>query len=133
MPQHDGGKYIGRRSRIVARAAVAAVWLYEGAWCKLLARCPAQAALAASMPGALGRSSAVVLPAIGVAETALAVWIASGWRSRASAWTQTVLLVGMNGAGLVFGRDAIADPGAMVTSNVVLLVLAWIVADARGR
>jgi hypothetical protein len=44
-----------------------------------------------------------------------------------------VLLIGMNGAGLVFGRDAIADPGAMVTSNVVLLVLAWIVADARGR
>ena len=85
------------------------------------------------MPGAIGRWSPLLLPAIGLAEALLAVWVAIGWKSRAAAWTQTMLLIAMNGAGLAWGRGAIADPGAMVSSNIVLLVLVWVVADAARR
>jgi S-adenosylmethionine:diacylglycerol 3-amino-3-carboxypropyl transferase len=38
----------------------------------------------------------------------------------------------MNGGGLLWGREHIADPGAMITQNLAFLTLAWIVAS-RGK
>jgi DoxX-like protein len=68
---------------------------------------------------------------IGTIEVALAIWVVSGWRSRLAAAAQTVLLLVMNGGGLVWGRSAIADPFSTVLNNVVLLALVWIVSDAH--
>jgi S-adenosylmethionine:diacylglycerol 3-amino-3-carboxypropyl transferase/uncharacterized membrane protein YphA (DoxX/SURF4 family) len=118
------------------RLAVALVWLYQGLWCKLLGRCPGHQAIVQAVPGLAGRTGAIVLAGLGTIEVGLAVWVLSGWRPRLAAAAQTLLLVGMNGGGLLWGREHIADPGAMITQNVAFLTLAWLVAGrsaaARG-
>lgn len=110
------------------RLAVALVWLYQGLWCKVLGRCPGHRAIVAAVPGLAGQSGAIVLAGLGMIETGLAVWVLSGWRPRWAATAQTLLLVGMNGGGLLWGREHIADPGAMITQNLAFLTLVWMVA-----
>jgi hypothetical protein len=41
----------------------------------------------------------------------------------------------MNVGGLLYARDSIADPGAMITQNFAFLALVWVVAcrDAARR
>ena len=110
------------------RLAVALVWLYQGLWCKLLGRCPGHRAIVEAVPGLAGRAGTIVLLGLGAVEVGLAVWVLSGWRPRLVAWAQTLLLVGMNGGGLLWGRAHIADPGALITQNLAFLTLVWLVA-----
>jgi len=112
----------------VPRLAVALVWLYQGLWCKLLGRCPGHQAIVQAVPGLAGRTGAIVLAGLGALEVGLAVWVLSGWRPRLAAAAQTLLLVGMNGGGLLWGQEHLADPGAMITQNLAFLTLAWLVA-----
>jgi hypothetical protein len=112
----------------VPRLAVALVWLYQGLWCKLLGRCPGHRAIVQAVPGLSGGAGAVVLAGLGTIEVGLAVWVLSGWRPRWAAAAQTLLLVGMNGGGLLWGREHIADPGAMITQNLAFLTLVWLMA-----
>ena len=117
---------------IVVRAAVAAVWLYEGLWCKVLGREPHQVEVVEAVPklGPLvGRRFLVVL---GVVETALAVWVLAGVSPGVCAIVQTVLLVGLNANGLLWARHVIHDPSGMVVKNVAFLLLAWIGAAMSG-
>lgn len=122
----------------LARLAIALVWLYNGLWCKLLLRCPDHAEIVAGAAADLALSTTLRLPAtpvlwaLGAAETALAVWVLTGRGARAAAWVQTLLLVGMNAAGLLFRPEAIPRPGALLVHNFVLLVLVWAVASG-GR
>ncbi len=115
------------------RLAVALVWLYQGLWCKLLGRCPGHRAIVQAVPGLAGRAGTAVLLGLGTIETGLAVWVLSGWRPRWAAAAQTLLLVGMNGGGLLWGRGHIADAGAMITQNLAFLTLAWLVAGRAAR
>src|SRR4051812_28892122 len=103
------------------RLAVALVWLYQGLWCKLLARCPGHLAIVQAVPGLGGRAGACVVLGLGAAETGLALWVLSGRWPFLAAAAQTALLVGMNGGGLLWGRGHIADPGAMITQNLAFL------------
>jgi uncharacterized membrane protein YphA (DoxX/SURF4 family) len=132
VPQQSDRKYIGPRTRSAARAAIAVVWLYQGLWCKLLARCPSHAAIVRALPPPVGSAAALVLTTIGAIEVILAIWVVSGWRSRSAAAAQTMLVIVMNAGGLVWGRSEMADPFGTVVNNVILLTLAWIVADARA-
>jgi len=113
---------------LLARAAVAAVWLYNGMWCKLLAGCPSHAAIFSTVPAVFAPVLALLPAALGGAEVALAVWVASGWRRRLAAVIQTALLVSMNAGGLVWGGDAIQEPGGLVVQNAAFLALVWLVA-----
>ncbi len=119
------------------RLAVALVWLYQGLWCKVLGRCPGHRAIVEAVPflkGQLeGQAGAVALATLGLIETGLAVWVLLGWRPRLAAAAQTLLLVAMNGGGLLWGRDHIADPGAMLTQNLAFLTLVWLVAERAAR
>ena len=108
---------------VIARLALAAVWLYQGLWHKLL-RAGHHAEITAQVPF----GGPWLLPALGVAECGLALWILSGRRSRECAWAQTVLIVSMNVGGLAFAGSLIPDPLAMITQNAVLLALAWRIA-----
>jgi len=108
---------------VIARAALAAVWLYQGLRHKLL-RAGRHAEITAQVPF----GGPYLLPAIGLAECALALWILTGRRSRESAWAQTILLAGMNIGGLAFASALIPDPLAMTTQNAVLPALAWRIA-----
>ena len=113
---------------LLTRVAVAAVWLYEGLWCKILGGMPSQVEVVGAVPLFSPRSAARVLRAIGVVECALGVWVLSGWQPVGAAIVQTGLLVTMNSGGLLWARRRIPDPGGMVVKNFAFLVLAWVAA-----
>jgi hypothetical protein len=115
---------------MLMRFGVAAVWLYEGLWCKLLGGVPHQADIVEAHP-VFGKFASIFLQALGWVEIALAVWVVSGWEAGWAAIAQTLLLVVMNANGLLFARRIIPDPAGMVVKNFGFVLLAWVVA-AQG-
>jgi uncharacterized membrane protein YphA (DoxX/SURF4 family) len=107
------------------QAAVAAVWLYEGLWCKVLARSPHEFEVVAQVPFLAPSTSHALLRLLGVLEALLGAWVLSGWQPVAAALVQTGLLIGLNTSGIYFSRDRIPDPAGMVVKNAAFLVLAW--------
>jgi DoxX-like family len=117
---------------LLVRSAVAAVWLYEGLWCKVLGREPHQVQVVEAVPK-LGRLvGRPFLLALGVVETALAAWVLSGVSPGLCAIAQSALLVALNANGLLWARHIIHDPGGMVVKNVSFLLLAWVAAAMSG-
>jgi hypothetical protein len=110
---------------VVMRGAVAAVWLYEGLWCKLFGRAQLEAQVVASVPWIGSRFGQSFLKALGAAEVALAAWVISGIYPGACAIAQTALLVVLNVNGLLWARHIIHDPAGMVVKNIAFLVLVW--------
>ena len=108
------------------RVAVAAVWLYEGLWCKVLGREPRQLQIVESVPRVGPIAGATFLKLLGVAETLLALWALSGVQPFWCAVAQTVLLVVLNTNGILWARNLIHDPGGMLVKNFAFLVLAWV-------
>jgi hypothetical protein len=108
---------------------VAGVWLYHGAWCKLLGRCEDQARIVAAVP-ALRRVAKETLYALGVVETAFAAWVISRRAPRLAAAAQTGLLLGMNAGGLIWGRRHIPAPRGLVAENLAFLALVWWAAES---
>jgi DoxX-like protein len=117
---------------VLTQAAVAAVWLYEGLWCKLLSGVPHQFDVVEAVPLFGAGSAAWILRAIGVVECGLALWVLSGWQPVLAAAAQTGLLVTMNSGGLLWARRIIPDPAGMIVKNFAFLVLAWVVAAQAG-
>jgi len=111
------------------RAAVAGVWIYEGLWCKLLGREPHQLEVVEAVPNWGPRIGALFLPALGLAEVGLAVWVLTGAFPIPCAIAQTLLLVTLNTCGLVFARRLLHDPGGMVIKNLAFLALVWVAAS----
>jgi hypothetical protein len=112
--------------------AVAAVWFYEGVWCKLLNRQPHQLRVVEAMPHYGARIGKELLMLLGVVETALGVWVLTGIAPIVCAVAQTLLLVTLNTGGLLFARRLIEDPAGMVVKNFAFLVLAWVSASFPG-
>jgi uncharacterized membrane protein YphA (DoxX/SURF4 family) len=117
---------------ILIRFAIAAVWLYEGLWCKLLGRSQ-QNEVVESVPFFGERLADVFLKALGVVECGLALWVLSGWQPFLAALAQTVLLVTLNTNGIIFARRMIHDPVGMVIKNFAFVVLMWVAAAQAGR
>ena len=115
------------------RVAVAAVWLYEGLWCKLLRGEPNQFRIVEAVPYMSPRAGGVFLKALGAVEVGLALWALSGIASLPCALAQTLLLVTLNANGLLWARHLIHDPGGMVVKNFAFLVLVWVSASLPGR
>lgn len=111
---------------LLLRLAVAAVWLYEGLWNKLLGSAKHQQEVVAAVPRVGIRFGGVFLYVLGVLEVALAVWILTGYLPALCAITQTALLLTLNVNGLLWARHLIPDPGGMVVKNFAFLCLAWI-------
>ncbi len=111
--------------KALARLAIAAIWLYQGGWCKLVAPNERHLRIVADLPGVGPTHAKKVLAVVGTAEVALAAWVLSGRAPRTAAAAQTALLGVMNGGGLLFSRDTIAEPGAMMTQNLALVALIW--------
>jgi uncharacterized membrane protein YphA (DoxX/SURF4 family) len=106
--------------------AVAAVWLYEGLWCKLLRGDPRQFQIVEAVPRFGSRFGGVLLGVLGLAEVVLAAWALSGVAPRPCAIVQTLLLATMNVGGILWARRLLHDPGGMVVKNVAFLVLVWV-------
>jgi hypothetical protein len=114
------------------RCAVAAVWLYEGLWCKLLGREKRQMEIVHAVPGFGPRVGAPFLKLLGAAEVAVALWVLSGALPIPCAAVQTLLLAALNTGGLLWARRLIHDPGGMVVKNFAFLVLVWVSASLPG-
>ena len=110
----------------LVRIAIAAVWLYEGLWCKLLGREPRQLQVVEAVPSFGPRIGASFLKTLGVVEVGMAVWALSGVAPGLCALAQTLLLVCLNANGILWARHLIHDPGGMLVKNFAFLVLAWV-------
>ena len=111
------------------RAAVAAVWLYEGLWCKLLRREPREFEVVKAVPKYGPRFGVPFLMTLGAVEVTLGLWVLTGVSPLLCALAQTILLVTLNVNGLLWARDVIHDPRGMVVKNFAFLVLAWVSAS----
>lgn len=109
--------------------AVAAVWFYEGLWCKLLNGQPRQVRVVEAMPLHGPRVASALLKVVGVVETGIGVWVLIGVAPILCALAQTALLVTLNFCGLLWARRLIEDPGGMVVKNFAFLVLVWVSAS----
>ncbi len=118
--------------RWLLRAAVAAVWLYEGLWCKLLRGQPHEFEVVGAVPYFGPRMGVQFLMTLGLVEVAVAAWSMSAVSARFCALVQTALLVGLNASGLLWARHIIPDPAGMVVKNFAFLVLAWTAAGLPG-
>ncbi|HMK74510.1 MAG TPA: DoxX-like family protein [Myxococcaceae bacterium] len=118
---------------LLIRIAIAAVWVYEGLWCKVLGRMPHQRDVVASVPFLGPARGPALLAALGLVECGLAAWVLGGWEPVWAAVAQTALLVVMNLNGLLFGRRHIHDPAGMVVKNFAFLVLVWVAAAQGSR
>lgn len=118
---------------IVARIAIALVWLYNGLWAKLLAGSAHHASVVHAVPGLGGDAGGATMAAIGAVETLFAVWVLTGWRPRAAAIAQTALLAGVNTGGLLWAREEIPDPVNMIVQNIVFVTLIWFLAAREER
>jgi uncharacterized membrane protein YphA (DoxX/SURF4 family) len=103
------------------RLAVAAVWIYEGLWLKVVRPAPHELAVAQSVT--VGPfSPATLLHLIGGGETVLGLAVLSGRFDRVLAWFQGVVLVLMNAIGILFAGSALPDPVGLVIHNLPLLL-----------
>jgi hypothetical protein len=109
--------------------AVAAVWFYEGLWCKILKRQPRQVRVVEAMPLSGPRIASKLLKVLGVVETAIGAWVLTGMAPIVCAAAQTALLVTLNLCGLIWARRLIEDPAGMVVKNFAFLVLVWVSAS----
>jgi len=116
----------------VLRSSVAAVWLYEGLWCKLLGQTPSQVQVVTAVPRLGAIFGAPFLKALGVLEVGLAVWAFSGWQPGWSAVVQTAVLITLNVNGLIWARRYIHEPLGMVVKNTAFLVLVWVCGSVMG-
>jgi DoxX-like family len=117
---------------LILRSAVAAVWLYEGLWCKLLGRAPHEAQVVASVPWISPALGGAFLKALGAVEVALAAWVLAGIHPGACAIAEIALLVALNVNGLVWARHIIHDPVGMILKNIAFLVLVWVCGAIPG-
>lgn len=123
---------IGLPPLAIIRGAVAAVWLYEGLWCKIFGRAPLQAQVVAAVPGLSPQFGRWFLKTLGAVETLLAAWVLSGISPGACAIAETALLIALNANGLLWARRIIHEPAGMVVKNVAFLVLVWICGAIPG-
>jgi uncharacterized protein YqjF (DUF2071 family) len=120
------------RARDIALVFVASVWLVHGVYNKLLGGSPRHLAIVQSVPGFHGAVGELVISGVGLFETALAVWILSGWAAHACAAVQTAALLSMNVVELAVARDLLISPAGLIPVNVAFLAIAWMVAGPLG-
>jgi len=83
-----------RKLHTILTYCIAAVWLINGLFCKLLNFVPRHQLIVARILGEA--DAALFTKAIGVAEAAMAVWVISGIKARVNAIAQMVIIAAMN-------------------------------------
>lgn len=101
---------------LAVRMVVAATWLYQGLWLKVIALDPHHLAIVESVGGPV--PPLLFLRAIGLGETLLGLAVLSGVWHRFIAAFQIVLLAVMNTLGILFGGGNIERPLGLVMQNL---------------
>lgn len=110
-------------SAVWARLVVGTVWIVFGFAFKVLRGLPRHERIVARI---LGEGSAPILTRlIGTGETALGVWMLTGFLTPVCAVVQTVIVVTMNVIELRLARDLLLAPMPMLVANAALSALAW--------
>lgn len=119
------------------RYAIATVWIAFGFGAKVLGFVPRHQAILARALDMSGnaflqrlaaRHARALIVLIGVGETLVGMWMASGLQTRACVLLQTVVILTMNSIELATARDLLLFPLRMVLLNAALLSAAWWVA-----
>lgn len=111
------------------RLSVAAVWIYEGIWCKLLRGRPDEFAVVKAVPFYGPRFGEQFLIILGIAEASIGIWVISAVTPVICASVQTILLILLNLSGIKWSVKHIHDPAGMVIKNFAFLMLAWVAAS----
>jgi hypothetical protein len=82
---------------------IAAVWLVNGLFCKVLGLVPRHQEIVATILGS--GHAAILTRLIGLSEIVMAVWIASGYRARLNVITQVMVIATMNLLEFVLAPD----------------------------
>jgi len=82
---------------------IAAVWIANGLFCKVLNLVPRHREIVARIIG--GVHADVLTRVIGFSEIAMAVWILSGIKTKLNALTQAVVIATMNGLEFMLAPD----------------------------
>ncbi len=110
-------------SRRILTAFIGGVWIFHGLWSKLLGQIPRHELIVGRI---LGLSWAAPAPiAIGVAESAMGIWVFTGLLRRTCATLQTIALVAMNTLEILIARDLLISALGMVALNLAFLALVW--------
>jgi DoxX-like family len=108
---------------------VAAEWLHEGLYNKVLGGDPRHEEIVASIPG-LSRAQAVAgMRGLGLAETGIAAVVLSGRKRKEIALLQTGLVVVMNAGGLLFASKHIPNHRRLVMRSSIFITLVWVAAQ----
>ena len=131
----DRDKGFGRVRVDVHTAAtlgVAAVWLHQGLWCKVMRGCPSHHAIVASVPGIGDDRARVFELALGLVEGGVASWLLTGRSHYRTALVQTLLVAGMNAGGLLVGSQHIENRWRMVARNIAFVGAIWLIPARRS-
>ena len=101
----------------------ASVWLLFGLGFKVFGLVPRHRMIVAALFGEAAAGPLTV--AIGAGETALALWILSGFYPRLCAAFQTVAIAAMNTLEITFAKNLLLSPILMVVANTGFLVAVW--------
>lgn len=112
-------------------AFVASIWLYHGLFNKLFRLEPRHLLIVQAVPGLAGDTGKMVLCAIGAGEMLLAAWVVSGLTPRWCAAAQTIALLSMNVAELIWARAYLVSPAALLPVNIAFLAVAWLTAELQ--
>ena len=115
------------------RSAVAATWLYNGFWLKLLDERGHHAMIVAEASGLSPGLAYALTAVIGVLECSLAFVVMSGWRPWFACVAQILALVCMNLAGMLGANDLIDDVPDLMVRNFAFLALVLAVALLGDR
>lgn len=113
-------------SLLLVRLSIAAVWLYEGLWCKVMGMMPSQLAIVVELPWCTHERAQVLLRVVGAVEITLGLWVLSDFHPGWCALSQLVVLVVMNATALMWARHLVFDPLGMVLKNMAFLILVWV-------
>lgn len=102
---------------------IAAVWIANGLFCKVLNLVPRHQLIVARIIG--NAHAGVLTRAIGFAEIAMAVWILSGIKPRLNAIAQAVIIATMNSLEFVLAPDLLlwGRLNALFAFLFILLIL----------
>lgn len=135
MPSHAAGRRPARARQLravpdpgaiadlVGRAAVAAVWLFHGLWCKLLGGEPAHALIVGSVPGLGAAYGRPALLAIGLLEAGLGLWVLVGRARRLAAGIQLAGLAAMNAGGFIWAGEFMPHALPLCATNAAFALL----------
>jgi hypothetical protein len=102
---------------------IAAVWIANGLFCKVLNLVPRHQEIVARIIG--NAHAGVLTKMIGISEMAMAVWILSGVRTKANAITQAVVIATMNSLEFILAPDLLlwGRLNALFAFLLILLIL----------